>query len=71
MNARTSRLVRRVAYLSWLHAPAPAKGMRKQPLQSVERGLKQAWNRTPRPERGQTRRGLVAIFQQLAKGPEA
>ena len=71
MNARTSRLIKRVAFVSWLNAPAPAKGMGKQPLQSVERGLKQAWTRTPRPQRAITRKGLVAIFNELAKGRTA
>jgi hypothetical protein len=64
VNARTSRLLARVAHLHHLRDPRPIR----QPEASVLADLKAAWNRTPPAKRDETRRALVAIAYALIKG---
>lgn len=61
MNARTSRLLARVAHAHWLRDPRPER----QPEANVLADLKTAWNRTPPDKRLEARKGLVAIFNEL------
>lgn len=61
MNARTSRLLARVAHAHWLRDPRDPR----QPEGQVLANLKEAWNATPRPKREEARKGLVALFNTL------
>ena len=61
MNARTSRLLARVAHAMWL---ADTRDPR-QPEASALAHLKTAWNRTPPDKRDETRKALVGIFNAL------
>jgi hypothetical protein len=56
VNARTSRLLRRVAYAMKRNDPNDTKALA---------GVKKAWNRTPRNERGAMRPTLVGIFHTI------
>lgn len=67
MNARTSRLLRRVAWAAHSADPRKPKPTAQQQLND----MKQAWDRTPRPKRNTTRKGLVAVFNQLTGGTRA
>lgn len=61
MNARTSRLLRRTAHVMFINDPHDPR----QPEASVCKGLKKAWNRTTRPNRGTYRIGIVNAVNQL------
>lgn len=67
MNARTARLLRRVANVMYVNDPHDPR----QPESLVLNGLKRAWHATPRPARGTSRRGIVAATQQLITAAEA
>ena len=56
MNARTSRLLRRVAFAMRLNDPKDTKALA---------GVKKAWNRTPRSKRGELRPALVHTFHTM------
>lgn len=64
MNARTSRLLVRVAHLMWINDPHDPR----QPQAQVLNQLKARWNATPPAERDATRRALVNLASQLIKG---
>lgn len=61
MNARTSRLLARVARIHWLRDPRDPR----QPESSVLAKLKTAWNSTPPAERDAARHRLCAVFKQM------
>ena len=61
MNARTNRLLARVAHAHWVRDPRP----NRQPEASVLADLKAAWQRTPPDKRFEARQALVAIFNEL------
>lgn len=65
MNARTSRLLVRIAHLHHLRDPRTPK----QPVASVLADLKTAWNKTPEAQRGELRHTLVRIGHQLMEAP--
>lgn len=65
MNARTSRLLVRIAHLHHLRDPRTPK----QPVESVLADLKTAWNKTPAGERGAMRHTLVRVGHQLMEIP--
>ena len=61
MNARTSRLLTRVAHAMHQNDPRDPR----EPQAKVLERLKAAWNKTSPDKREEARRGLVAIFNQL------
>lgn len=77
MNARTSRLLRRVALAVHVAeyrvaAMQPAEKRPRVPSEAMQlASLKQAWHRTPRPQRYATRVRLVGIFNEIVTGTPA
>lgn len=66
MNARTSRLLARVARVMFDNDPSE----HRQPESQVLAGLKKAWQDTPAVRRDEARRGLVAATQALIEGAQ-
>jgi len=64
MNARTSRLLRRVAFAM----QQTDNRSHPETLNQHQAGLKKRWNETPRPARRQTRVALVAMFNAIVTG---
>lgn len=64
MNARTSRLLARVAHLMFINDPHDPR----QPEASVLKDMKEAWNNLPPDRRGVYRKGIVAAANQLIQG---
>lgn len=69
MNARTSRLLRRMAFVVHqveARAAQASKSTQRVPTEAMQlRSLKDAWNKTQRPQRCATRVRLVGIFNTL------
>lgn len=71
MNARTSRLLRRVAFAvnQVEHRVAQLEGKRSPSTFNGQlTACKKAWNTTPRPQRAETRVRLVGIFNTIISG---
>jgi hypothetical protein len=71
MNARTSRLLRRVAFAVDQVEQRAAAVQGQQTNSSFDlqlAGCKKAWHGTPRPQRAATRRRLVSIFNTIVGG---
>lgn len=66
MNARTARLLARVARAHYLADPRDPR----QPEASVLAQLKDSWNATPPAKRDETRRMLVNTFHQLIENKQ-
>jgi hypothetical protein len=71
MNARTSRLLRRVAFAVHMVEAQVAKPGQRVPTEAMQlASLKLAWNATLEPERGAMRHRLVGIFNTIVQGPQ-